>query len=166
ATDMELVIDAMDMMYKKYVNAFCIVSSDSDFTSLCRRIREEKLMVFGVGKKQTPDAFLSSCYQFFYIEDIEQGVYDAPKPISPAPKTSTKSPNDAIPLIRQALAQLQNSTEWVHLGGLGNALKKSNFQSSDYGHKKLLTLIKALPHHFAIKNEGTIVYVSLKKSAQ
>lgn len=168
ATDMELVIDAMDMLHEKSVNAFCIVSSDSDFTSICKRIREEKLMVFGIGKKQTPDAFVNSCYQFFYIEDIEQGVYHPPQPIPtpPSPKPSTKNPNDAIPLIQQALAKLQNPTEWVHLGGLGNALKNSNFQSGNYGHTKLLTLIESLPHHFVIKKQGTIVYVSLKKDAQ
>lgn len=165
ATDMELVIDAMDMLHKKSVNAFFIVSSDSDFTSLCRRISEEALTVIGVGKKQTPDAFVSSCYKFIYVEDIEQGIYHPPQPIPPFPKTPSKTPTDAIPLIQQALAKLQHSTEGVHLGGLGSTIKKlaPNFQSSDYGHTKLLALIESFPNHFITDKKGTIVLVRLKK---
>jgi len=155
ATDMELVIDAMDMLYKKSVNAFFIVSSDSDFTSLCRRISEEALTVIGVGKKQTPDAFVSSCYDFIYVEDIEQGVYHPPKPVPLSPNTSSKNPNDAIPLIRQALAKLQNQTDWVHLGALGHTLRliDPNFDSRAYGHKTLSLLIKSLPKQFTMKED-------------
>lgn len=166
ATDMELVIETVDMLHKKVVNAIVIVSSDSDFTSLCRRIREEKLIVWGVGKKQTPDAFVKSCYEFIYVEDIEQGVYDPPKPIPPSPNTSPKNPNDAIPLIQQALVKHQNSPEWVHLGVLGIIIKElyPNFQSSNYGHNDLLTLIESLPNHFVIGKKNDVVYVSLVKN--
>jgi hypothetical protein len=163
ATDMELVIDAMDMLHKKSVNSFVIVSSDSDFTSLFRRIFEEQLIVWGIGKKQAPDALVNSCDKFIYVEDIEQGVYHPPELIPPSPKTSSKNPYNAIPLIQQALTKLQNPTEWVHLGRLGNTIKKldPNFQSSDYGHSKLRALIKSMPTHFDISEDGNSV--SLKK---
>lgn len=170
AADIELVGHTWKMVYKENfpIQTFCIVAGDSDYTSFISDLRMEGKFVIGIGKKQTPQCLVDACDEFIYIEDIEQGVYHPPQPIptQPSPKPSPKKPKHAKPLIQQALAQLQNPTEWVHLDDLGNVLKKSNFQSGDYGHKKLLTLIKALPHHFAIKKQGTIVYVSLKKDAQ
>lgn len=70
ATDMILIIDAMDLLYSGALDGFCIVSSDSDFTPLASRIRESGLMVYGFGKNKTPEAFRKACDKFIYIENL------------------------------------------------------------------------------------------------
>ena len=70
ATDMILIIDAMDLLYAGALDGFCIVSSDSDFTPLASRIRENGLSVYGFGKKKTPEAFKKACDKFIYIENL------------------------------------------------------------------------------------------------
>ena len=71
ATDMILIIDAMDLLYSGALDGFCIVSSDSDFMPLASRIRESGLMVYGFGRKKTPEAFRKACDKFIYIENLE-----------------------------------------------------------------------------------------------
>lgn len=70
ATDMGLIIDAMDLLYSGALDGFCIISSDSDFTPLASRIRESGLVVYGVGRKQTPEAFRKACDKFIYVENL------------------------------------------------------------------------------------------------
>ena len=61
AADIALVIDAMDLMHKGKLDGFCLVSSDSDFTRLAQRLREDGLVVYGFGERKTPEAFRSAC---------------------------------------------------------------------------------------------------------
>ena len=68
ATDAALIIDAMDILYTRRVDGFFLVSSDSDFTRLATRLREEGVRVFGMGEKKTPKAFIKACDKFIYIE--------------------------------------------------------------------------------------------------
>jgi uncharacterized LabA/DUF88 family protein len=68
ATDSAMIIDAMDLLYAKRFDGFCLVSSDSDFTRLASRIREEGLLVYGFGEKKTPKAFVSACDKFIFTE--------------------------------------------------------------------------------------------------
>ncbi len=70
ATDMILIIDAMDLLYGGALDGFCIVSSDSDFTPLASRIRESGLTVYGFGRKQTPESFRKACDKFIYVENL------------------------------------------------------------------------------------------------
>jgi hypothetical protein len=82
ATDSALIIDAMDILHKGVVQGFCIVSSDSDFTRLCTRIREGGLFVMGIGRKQTPPSFIQACDVFIFVEDL----IPSPPPPQPAPQ--------------------------------------------------------------------------------
>lgn len=75
STDSSLIIDAMDILHAKMVDGFCIVSSDSDYTGLAKRIREEGIFVMGIGEKKTPNAFVQSCEIFTYCETL------MPKPV-------------------------------------------------------------------------------------
>lgn len=68
ATDSSLIIDAMDLMYTRRFDGFCLVSSDSDFTRLASRLREEGLLVYGFGERKTPGPFVSACDKFIYTE--------------------------------------------------------------------------------------------------
>lgn len=106
ATDSSLIIDAMDVLYSGTVQGFCIVSSDSDYTRLCTRIRESGLFVMGIGRKQTPEAFVKACDIFVYVENLEQSAPaaqlvkspEAEKPVQPTetPKT-TPAQNKTAP---------------------------------------------------------------------
>src|SRR5688572_15763183 len=81
ATDSSLIIDAMDLMYTRRFDGFCLVSSDSDFTRLAQRLREEGLTVYGFGERKTPDPFVQACDKFIYTEVLraeEPAVVVAP----------------------------------------------------------------------------------------
>src|SRR5688500_897168 len=71
STDTALIIDAMDILHDNLVDGFCIVSSDSDYTGLAKRIREDGIFVMGIGEKKTPNAFVKSCEIFTFIENLE-----------------------------------------------------------------------------------------------
>lgn len=68
SSDSALIIDAMDLLYQKHLDAFCIVSSDSDFTRLASRLRESEMFVLGMGEQKTPRAFISACNKFVYLD--------------------------------------------------------------------------------------------------
>src|SRR3954464_12033060 len=88
ATDSAMIIDAMDILYSGRVDAFSIVSSDSDFTRLAIRLREAGMKVFGIGQKKTPVPFISACDKFIYIEILKADDATAKKLAKPAPKRS------------------------------------------------------------------------------
>jgi uncharacterized LabA/DUF88 family protein len=109
ATDMAMIIDAMDLLYTKNLNGFCIVSSDSDFTPLVMRIRANGLKVFGFGEKKTPDPFVNACSTFLYLENLgasvpletsleakaavvstEEATSSATAPLTPTPSPAAK----------------------------------------------------------------------------
>ncbi|ODU44719.1 MAG: hypothetical protein ABS98_13270 [Lysobacteraceae bacterium SCN 69-48] len=81
ATDSALIIDAMDLMYTGRFDGMCLVSSDSDFTRLAQRLREEGLTVYGFGEHKTPDPFVQACDKFIYTEVLRA---EAPEPAGPA----------------------------------------------------------------------------------
>ena len=160
ATDSALIIDAMDLLYTHRFGGFCIVSSDSDFTSLANRIREEGLQVFGFGEKKTPEAFRNVCNKFIFTEVLH--------PIAPPAQSSNqlmkkkkspvkqakvnKIPAQEFPkeFILEALSNSYDNTGWASLGTFGGYLTKlkSDFDSRLYGFKKLSDLVKGKPDIF------------------
>jgi uncharacterized LabA/DUF88 family protein len=180
ATDSALIIDAMDILYSGTVQGFCVVSSDSDYTRLCTRIREMGLFVMGIGRENTPEAFTKACNVFVYVENLIQP--DEVKTATTAKKTSTakppavvKAPAKAKPntaaktsatakkaasqkallnLLRRAFdISVQDDDGWVHLGPLGSALQRiePSFDSRTYGFKSLSLLIKSMPQNVEVK---------------
>lgn len=150
SSDSALIIDAMDILYSQQVDAFCIVSSDSDFTRLATRLRESGKKVMGIGEKKTPLPFITACDKFVYIEILKQK--------SPPSKSETKqkeSKKEATPmnkvdqqlvtLLKESIGDLADETGWTFLGELGNFLlkKKRDFDPRNYGFQKLLPLIKS-----------------------
>lgn len=140
ASDIALVIDAMDLMHSNRFDGFVLVSSDSDFTRLASRIREQGLDVFGIGARKTPDAFRKACKRFIYLENL--GV--APEGI--APQATGKNLNEARDLLFKAMDSLDQDSDWYSLGQLGQQITTAtpDFDTRSYGHKKLSDLIKAL----------------------
>jgi len=153
ATDSSMIIDAMDLLYTQRFDGFCLVSSDSDFTRLAQRLREEGLTVYGFGEKKTPDAFVRACDKFVYTEVLrKEAAASAPtKPATakpakkavsksaPAQPASTVPPSQAVAatdakdksaeplplaLIRQAIEEASDDSGWAFLGAVGSYLNK------------------------------------------
>lgn len=141
ASDIALVIDAMDLMHSGRFDGFVLVSSDSDFTRLASRIREQGLDVFGMGQRKTPDAFRKACKRFIFLENLagEEGGKDTEKPKPPSGKTL----NEARDLILKAMDSIDPEDDWYTLGQLGQFIIAANpdFDTRSYGKRKLSDLV-------------------------
>ena len=154
SSDSALIIDAMDILYTGGVDGFCIVSSDSDFTRLATRLREAGMKVFGIGEKKTPAPFIASCNKFIYIEILkkeEKIISNSKVNSKESTKKSTSAVStvnrDLIKLISDSINDIDEEDGWVFLGVLGNLIlkKQPDFDPRNYGHKKLIDLIKSIP---------------------
>jgi len=168
ATDSAMIIDAIDILHSNDIDGFCIVSSDSDYTRLATRIREEGLFVIGVGEKKTPEAFRNACNQFIYSENLAVTKEPRKKPGEKPKKEEEADTPDPLPLLIQGFEMAAKEEEWVHLASMGSALRQldSAFDSRTYNHPKLQSLIKDYPETFALKPDRTkkppVLYVALK----
>lgn len=152
ATDSSLIIDAMDLLYTRRFDGFCLVSSDSDFTGLALRIREEGLTVLGFGEQKTPEAFRNACHKFVFTEVLRPvAPQDVDANASMAGTTQAnvtpKEPAKTFPreFVLQALEKASDDTGWAYLGTFGSYLTKlqPDFDARLYGFKKLSDLVKA-----------------------
>jgi hypothetical protein len=179
ATDSSLIIDAMDLMYTRRFDGFCLVSSDSDFTRLAQRLREEGVLVYGFGEKKTPDAFVQACDKFIYTEVLRSSSQSNEPDIEPADagkkprfrgargggaktgkqqqprKTPAKKPASEpapIELLDQAVEDASDEQGWAPLVQVGTYLNqvRPDFDPRLYGHKKLSDLFRELSSHFAL----------------
>ncbi|MER0043604.1 NYN domain-containing protein [Pseudomonas sp. MGal98] len=175
ATDSSLIIDAMDLLYTRRFDGFCLVSSDSDFTRLAARLREEGLEVIGFGEQKTPQPFVKACDKFIYTELLRNDVTE-PESVAPSqsenpePKTQasdsaqtesahteTTMPKVPVKLITKVIDDISDEEGWVHMGSLGDNLRKlkSDFDPRLYGFKKLTDLIKARNSQFELQERGS-----------
>jgi uncharacterized LabA/DUF88 family protein len=146
STDSSLIIDAMDILHENNVDGFCIVSSDSDFTRLCTRIRENGLFVYGFGEQKTPEAFISACDEFIFTENLREKS-------KPMDKISDNYKLKKI--ITNALNAVSNEDGWARLTTLTTHIKKTNpeFDTRTYGYEKMGQLVKSL-QYLQIKEES------------
>jgi len=176
ATDSSLIIDAMDLLYTHRFDGFCLVSSDSDFTRLAQRLREEGLVVYGFGERKTPDAFVQACDKFIYNDVLRAQpaatTSEIPPPAPPAKRATKKAapnavvapatvPEPVMPkgntpplgLLRQAIEEASDEEGWAPLGPVGSYLNKirPDFDPRLYGHRKLSDLFRNQPRHFAVQ---------------
>lgn len=181
ATDSALIIDAMDILHRENVDGFCIVSSDSDFTRLASRLRESSKTVIGIGERKTPKPFIASCNKFIYIEilgkaeDVAETSVEAvvveeksgntkrnkaePKKIAgKLPATAGKSSLASVDkeikaMLKDVINDASDDTGWAHLGEVGNQLllRKSDFDSRNYGFGKLSQLVKSYGDLFELE---------------
>ena len=183
ATDSSLIIDAMDLMYTRRFDGFCLVSSDSDFTRLAQRLREEGHTVYGFGERKTPDPFVQACDKFIYTDLLRREPTPQPSapaaaaPESRAAKPAKKaarpakapaaapatSPGKAAPpglprdLLVQAIEEATDESGWAFLGSVGSYVTKirPDFDPRLYGHKKLSDLFKAHAGEFEMQERGS-----------
>ena len=142
ASDIALVIDAMDLMHTGRFDGFVLVSSDSDFTRLASRIREQGLDVYGMGMQKTPDAFRKACKRFIFLENLD----GAPEKASGAKPAAKGDLQEARDLIFRAMDAIEQDDEWYALGPLGQFITASNpdFDTRSYGKRKLSDLVAEL----------------------
>lgn len=159
ATDGAMIIDAMDLLYTGRFSSFCIVSSDSDFTRLASRIREQGVIVYGFGERKTNNAFIAACDKFTYFDVLNAEPEEpdvlpptSPKsgiaPIAVRPKPISKMPIDAAAsnMIALAVENCKGSDDnWVNLAAVGIYLNKiaPNLNARNYGYDRLREFVEA-----------------------
>ena len=144
ATDSAMIIDAMDLLYTKRFDGFCLVSSDSDFTRLTSRIREEGLLVYGFGEKKTPKAFVSACDKFIFTE-VLRFQEDIGSSVKSKTANELKRDTKLVALLRNALEAASDDGGWAHLAAVGSNIAKQapEFDPRNYGFSKLGGLAQA-----------------------
>jgi len=181
ASDFTLIIDAMDILYKDKVQSFCIVSSDSDFTKLVTRLREDNMFVFGMGESKTPISLVNSCETFAYldkmidtVEDVvEESAEIVPEKVEVKPSKKGKKPKaiSSITPKRRVKIELKNIIEenledegWAYWSLIAQLLIKKfpGFHPRNYGSNvKPLTFFEKMVE-FEVKRDGTITFIRNK----
>lgn len=179
ATDSAMIIDAMDLLYTGRFDGFCIVSSDSDFTRLASRIREQGLTVYGFGERKTPKPFVTACDKFIYSDVLRaevdtEGADGADGAAAPTRKRSTgelRQDSRLVRLLQNTAQAVSDEDGWLTLGSMGNHIAKQapEFDSRNYGYGKLSELVLATGlFEVETRNGGNnkTIWVRLKKRAK
>ncbi|MBI9010094.1 MAG: NYN domain-containing protein [Tenericutes bacterium] len=177
SSDFTLIIDAMDILYKDKVNSFCIVSSDSDFTKLVTRLREDNIFVFGMGESKTPISLVNSCEAFAYLDKMvspEEEKKPEPEKVEKKPKAAAKTKAmSSITPKRRVKIDLKNMINenveddgWAYWSLIAQLLIKKfpGFHPRNYGSNvKPLNFFENMPE-FEIKRDGTITFIRNKSA--
>jgi uncharacterized LabA/DUF88 family protein len=166
ASDITLVIDAMDLLHSGRFEGFCLVSSDSDFTRLAARIREHGIDVYGFGEQKTPESFRQACRRFVYTENL---LPTAPANAEDAaPTKSLQPPSAATPIITKVISQMETEDGWVPLGIVGNQLANlaSDFDPRTFGFRKLSDLVRKTNAFEIDHPEGGAVRIRIKPAGR
>ncbi|MDR0454011.1 MAG: NYN domain-containing protein [Deferribacteraceae bacterium] len=145
STDSAMIIDAMDLLYTKTFDGFCLVSSDSDFTRLASRIREAGLTVYGFGERKTPKPFISACDKFIFTDILKSEDMDAQeKPPKRLISNELRGNTTLVNLLRNAVAATMDESGWAYLGVVGQHIANHapEFDSRNYGYSKFAELIR------------------------
>ena len=165
ATDAAMIIDAMDLLYTQKIDAFALMTSDSDFSPLVMRILSNGITVYGFGEKKTPSPFVKACSQFIYTENLEAVEDEGVKPLEKG--NSKKSRNELrmdtalVKLLRTAVEQSAGEDGWSHLGRVGQYISNNtSFSPVNYGYKKLGDLIRVCDlFEIQMKNDNSVMYI-------
>jgi len=166
ASDITMVIDAMDLLHSGRLDGFCLVSSDSDFTRLASRIREEGIDVYGFGEQKTPESFRQACSRFIYTENLRPAASNLSPGSQPAAKP-LQPPNTAVPIISKVIDEMDDEDGWVPLGGVGTRLANlvSDFDPRTFGFRKLSDLVRKTGAFDIHHPEGGSMRIRLKSTA-
>ncbi|MBO9604061.1 MAG: NYN domain-containing protein [Novosphingobium sp.] len=167
ATDMAMTIDAMDLLYQGKVDGFGIVSSDSDFTPLAMRLRQDGVLVYGFGRSKTPEAFKTACTRFIEVDSLTETAVEEETP-SPAKQAAParKKVDDAVveELATAWKASKRDEQGFASLSEMGKiANNRSSFDARTYGFKRLSDLIEAVGDQFKVERRADGVYVKRQR---
>ncbi len=147
ATDSALIIDAMDLLYTRRFSGFCIVSSDSDFTRLATRIREDGVTVYGFGERKTPEAFRNACDSFTYL-DVLDAADAGPAAAVPArtPTPALRQDTKLVAGLRSCVSTASGEDGWANLSAVSSLMRKQqpDFDPRNWGYAKLSDLVRAI----------------------
>ena len=145
ASDMAMVIDAMDLLYAGNLDAFAIVSSDADFTPLVMRILTQGVKVFGFGEKKSPSPFVNACSQFTYVEGLVRPSAEPQEPVLKASdRNKLRGDTRLVQMLRSAVEAANGDDGWAHLASVGSQIgNQASFDPRNYGYQKLSDLIAA-----------------------
>ena len=169
STDSSLIIDAMDILHERNIDGFCIVSSDSDYTGLAKRIREQGVFVMGIGRKSTPVAFIQSCEIFTFVENIypeEELAVEVTKPVKRQSKKlkEAEKPKAAIvpakaenhlQMIDKAFDISVDEDELAYVSQIGTNLRRidPSFDTRAFGFKNLTRLFESLSNYEVVRKD-------------
>ncbi|WP_122816480.1 NYN domain-containing protein [Nocardioides pantholopis] len=174
STDSALIIDAMDLLYTGNLDAFALVSSDSDFTRLATRLRESGKTVYGFGRRRTPEALVAACDRFVFLEVLgtdaaaAEPVADTNDPDDPEDPAGTEAAAAPLPDLREILTAAVDNTSaedgWALLGSVGSYLntRHASFDPRNYGFGKLISLARAQDYLELAHEDGNAPRVRLK----
>jgi uncharacterized LabA/DUF88 family protein len=161
ATDMKMIIDAMDLLYGGHVRGFGIMSSDSDFMPLAMRIRQDGLPVYGFGAAKTPKSFQNACTRFIDVGALAKADAAEPAPAATASGAKPAVDETVIKLLGDAIkASKRDERGFASISEIGRrAGNRSSFDARNYGYSHLSELIEAIPNFQVEKRDGDAVYV-------
>lgn len=165
ATDSAMIIDAMDILHSDQVDGFCLVSSDSDYTRLATRIRESGQLVVGIGRKNTPRAFVSACNVFIYTENLSRKSRSSGG--TERKKSTLLNPQEGelVDFVSQAIEMVGTDDDgWTRLSEIGTALRRIDpgFDPRSYGHRQLSQLVKGHGRHFEMRKAANGAIIELR----
>lgn len=168
ATDMAMVIDAMDILFKNKVQGFCLVTSDSDFTRLAMRLREENMFVLGMGESKTPVALTRACNKFIHLNLVAEQNKALEENELSGPEENDERNVTPISEVRQAILAVinENGGKQVDLARIGNRLndKFSDFDVRNYGYSKLSTMVDEEFSDLSVKKSNNQHYVERRST--
>lgn len=180
ATDIALVIDAVNLLHREIYDAFAIVASDSDYTPLVINLHESGVYVMGVGEQKTPESFRNSCDEFIFLENLdvqedegdEEGEEGTTVPFTKRAhsKKALTDMAEVHKLIKMAYDKYQGDDGYAHIGSAGSFIKraKPDFDSRTFGYVKLTQLLQAFPDKYDVQQRqyeksSNVVYRCLSK---
>ncbi len=163
ATDSAMIIDAMDLLYSNSIDAFALMTSDSDFTPLVMRLLESGFPVYGFGEKKTPLPFVNACSTFIFTENLAEQKEDKEnsKPSPKKGKAKLRQNTGQVKLLRTAVEQTSEDDDWAHMGQVGQYISNnSSFSPVNYGYKKLSDLTRVTElFEMELRNDGKAMYI-------
>lgn len=164
ASDMAMVIDAMDLLYARNLDGFAIVSSDADFTPLVMRILADGLKVYGFGEKKTPEPFVNACSQFTYVEGLVQPTAEPETPARRAVNAKKlRSDTRLVQMLRNAVDAASGNDGWANLGAVGSQIaNQASLDPRNYGFRNLSDLIEAIGL-FDVERQNKVILIRDKR---
>jgi uncharacterized protein (TIGR00288 family) len=172
ATDAAMIIDAMDLLYTQRVDAFALMTSDSDFTPLVLRILTDGHKVYGFGEKKTPEAFVKACSLFIFTENLavpddEPAKAKEEKKDAKRSQKQLRGDTELVSTLRTAAEQTSGDDGWSNLGRVGHYISnKSSLSPVNYGYQKWSDLIRVSDlFDIEMRNDNTVMYIRDKREA-